>query len=177
MNKNNFSFERTLEVLEQTPETLIRLTKGLSSFWTTMNEGNDTWSVFDVVGHLLHGDKTDYLTRVKIILSNTADKKFVPFDRFAQFETSRGMTLMELLNEFKSVREYNLQQIKLLNISPSDFFKTGIHPTFGTVTLSQLLSTWAVHDLDHISQIARIMAKQYKEETGPWIEFLRILKH
>ncbi len=176
MNKMNFSLYRTIEVLEQTPETLMRLTKGLSPFWTTMNEGGDTWSVFDVVGHLLHGDKTDYLTRVKIILSNNIDKKFGPFDRFARYETSKGMTLIELLKEFKSVREYNLQQLKLLKISASDLSKTGIHPTFGTVTLHQLLSTWVVHDLDHISQIARIMAKQYKDETGPWIEYLRILK-
>ena len=174
-----FSTDKTIEILEQTPETLIRLTKGLSSFWTNSNEGENTWTVFDVIGHLLHGEKTDWLVRTKIILSdnfNDPDKSFIPFDRFAQSETSIGKTLAELLDEFKEIRYNNLLELKSLEISETDLAKTGIHPEFGTVTLKQLLSTWAVHDLDHISQIARIIAKQYKEETGPWIEFLKILK-
>ncbi len=172
----NFSIDRTIEILEQTPDTLIRMTKGLSDFWIKNNEGNDTWSVFDVIGHLLHGDKTDWLVRTKIILSAVSDKQFVPFDRFAQFETSKGKTLADLLIEFALVRAENIRQLTSMKITRADLAKTGIHPKFGSVTLKQLLSTWAVHDLDHIAQISRVMAKQYKEETGPWIEFLKILR-
>ena len=172
----NFSLDRTLEILERTPGTLTHLTKGLSPFWITATEGENTWSAFDVVGHLIHGDKTDWLVRAKIILSDSADKNFQPFDRFAQFEISKNKTFEQLLEDFKTIRAESLAGLKKLNITEKDLAKTGIHPTFGPVTLSQLLSTWAVHDLDHTAQIARIMAKQYKEETGPWIEFLKILK-
>ena len=171
-----FSIDRTIEILEQTPETLIRLVGGISDFWTANNEGGDTWSVFDVVGHLIHGDKTDWLVRTIVILSEDSNKEFTPFDRFAQFETSKGKTLTQLLHEFKLVRTENVKRLKSLEIMTNDLTKTGIHPIFGNVTLSQLLSTWAVHDLNHIAQISRIMAKQYKTETGPWIEFLKILK-
>jgi hypothetical protein len=176
INPNCFSMDRTLEILKQTPDTLISLTAGLSEFWTHNNEGSDTWSVFDVVGHLLHGDKTDWLLRTKIILSDSEDKRFEPFNRFAQLETSKGRTLSELLQEFKLVRTDNIQQLVSMAITTNDLSKTGIHPTFGPVTLSQLLSTWAIHDLDHLAQISRIMSKQYREETGPWIEYLKILK-
>jgi uncharacterized damage-inducible protein DinB len=172
----SFTIAKTFEILEQTPDTLINLTSGLSQEWIKTNEGGETWSVFDVVGHLLHGDKTDWLKRVKVILSDSDDKRFTPFDRFAQLETSKGKTLTELLKEFKEVRKSNLTALRALNISEADLSKTGIHPTFGTVTLKQLISTWAVHDLDHLSQISRVMAKQYKDETGPWVEFLKILK-
>lgn len=171
-----FSMDRTIEILEQTPETLIRLVGGLSDFWTTKNEGGDTWTVFEVVGHLIHADKTDWLVRSSIILSEDNHKEFPPFDRFAQLETSKGKTLTELLHEFKLVRTDNVKRLKSLGITTKDLTRTGIHPTFGNVTLIQLLSTWAVHDLDHIAQISRVMAKQYKEETGPWVEFLKILK-
>lgn len=171
-----FSTDKTFEILEQTPETLMRLTKGLSSFWTDSIESAGNWSVFDVVGHLVHGEKTDWLIRTKIILSDNTDKLFIPFDRFAQLETSKGKTLLDLLNEFKELRNNNLLELRSMKLSDKDLLKTGIHPEFGTVTLSQLLAAWAVHDLDHISQISRIMAKQYKEETGPWVEYLKILK-
>lgn len=172
----SFTIAKTFEILEQTPDTLINLTSGLSQEWIITNEGGETWSVFDVIGHLLHGDKTDWLKRVKVILSDSDDKRFTPFDRFAQLETSKGKTLTELLKEFKEVRKSNLTALRGLNISEADLSKTGIHPTFGNVTLKQLISTWAVHDLDHLSQISRVMAKQYKDETGPWVEFLKILK-
>ncbi|GAA4365758.1 hypothetical protein GCM10023185_36340 [Hymenobacter saemangeumensis] len=174
-NMSSFSLDKTLEILRQTPATLLHLTGGLSDFWVTRNEGPDTWSVYDVVGHLIHGDKTDWLPRVHTILSASPEKQFVPFDRFAQFEASKGKTLRELLQEFQAVRQQNLTQLRALPITPGDLDKTGIHPTFGPVTLRQLLSTWAVHDLDHIAQIARVMAKQYQAETGPWIAFLKVL--
>ncbi len=170
-----FSINKSIEILERTPNVLLQFTRDLSDEWTNVNEGGETWSVYDVIGHLLEGEKTDWTVRTKIILSD-GDKNFTPFDRFAQFETSKGKTLTQLLDEFKTAREINLQQLRSLNISVSDLAKTGIHPTFGMVTLSQMLSTWVVHDLDHISQISRIMAKQYKDQTGPWIEFLKILR-
>jgi len=171
-----FTIEKTMEVLRQTPDTLIRLTTGLSPFWTGATEGGDTWSVYDVVGHLLHGEKTDWLSRIGIILAAAEDNHFTPFDRFAQFESSKGKSLDTLLGEFKQLRHRNLEYVQSLGITEADLSKTGIHPTFGSVTLRQLLSTWAVHDLDHIAQIARIMAFQYKEEVGPWSEFLRIVR-
>ena len=170
-----FSITKSIEILERTPQVLIKLTEGLSPVWTQTNEGSNTWSVYDVIGHLLHGEKTDWIIRTEIILSE-GDKNFTPFDRFAQFEISKGKTLTRLLEEFSTARANNIQKLRSLNISHLDLAKTGIHPTFGTVTLAQLLATWVVHDLDHIAQISRIMAKQYKEQTGPWIEFLKILK-
>lgn len=148
----------------------------ISEDWTYQNEGPDTWSVFDVVGHLLHGEKTDWIPRATLILSDRADKTFEPFDRFAQYETSKGKNIQMLLEEFRDARKESLAELRRLNISDADLQKTGIHPTFGEVTLAQLLSTWVVHDLNHVSQIARIMAKQYKEEVGPWTAFLRILQ-
>ena len=172
----NFSLDKSIELLERTPTVIAYLTEDLSSEWTDNNEGGDTWSVFDVIGHLIHGDRTDWITRTEIILSDKDNKAFDPFDRFAQFETSEGKTLPQLLEEFKIIRISNIARLRKLQIKEQDLTKTGIHPTFGLVTLSQLLSTWVVHDLDHISQISRIMAKQYKEQTGPWIEFLKILR-
>jgi DinB superfamily len=129
-----------------------------------------------VIGHLIHGDKTDWLLRVELILSDNTNKAFATFDRFAQFENSKGKNLAQLLQEFTILRQQCTEQLRKLNISTEELLKTGIHPQFGEVTLSQLLSTWVVHDLDHIAQIARVMAKQYKEEVGPWIEYLKVLR-
>ncbi len=171
-----FSIHQSIEILERTPIVLQNLLQGLSAEWTSNNEGGETWSAYDVIGHLIHGDKTDWLTRAELILSDNAEKQFQPFDRFAQFENSKGKTLKQLLSDFAEVRNANIKRLKSLNITERDLKKTGVHPTFGEVTLSQLLSTWIVHDLDHISQIARVLAKQYKNEVGPWIEFLKILK-
>jgi len=172
----DFSINKSIEILERTPDVLFHLTNNLSEDWSMNNEGGETWSVFDVIGHLVHGDKTDWMARIEIILSTEAGKEFKSFDRFAQFEESRGKSLGQLLNEFKTVRELNLKKLKGFNLTENDYKKTGIHPKFGPVTLSQLISTWTVHDLDHISQISRVMAKQYKEQTGPWIEYLKILR-
>ncbi len=172
-----FSIHQSIEILERTPIVLQNLLQGLSAEWTSNNEGGETWSAYDVIGHLIHGDKTDWLTRAELILSDNAEKQFQPFDRFAQFENSKGKTLKQLLSDFAEVRNANIKRLKSLNITERDLKKTGVHPTFGEVTLSQLLSTWIVHDLDHISQIARVLAKQYKNEVGRWIEFLKILKH
>ena|ERR1700750_2645205 len=172
-----FSINKSIEILERTPHVLIQLTNSLSADWTMNNEGGETWSVFDVVGHLIHGEKTDWMTRIEIILSEAANKEFKPFDRFAQLEESKGKSLDQLLNEFLTCRELSLKTLKGLGLTENDFRKTGIHPRFGAVTLSQLIAAWTVHDLDHISQISRVMAKQYKEQSGPWIEYLKILRH
>jgi len=172
----NFTVDKSLEILERTPQVLITMLQNISSDWTSVNEGGDTWSVYDIIGHLIHGEKTDWMPRTAIILSENSDKAFTPFDRFAQFEESRGKTFEQLLEEFKSARELNIRKLKALKLTGRDYGKTGIHPRFGPVTLSQLISTWAVHDLDHISQISRVMAKQFKEETGPWVEYLKILR-
>ena len=172
----NFSLTATLEMLERTPALIYQQLESLSDTWLYRNEGGDTWTVYDVLGHLVHGEKTDWLIRVEIILSDSADKKFKPFDRFAQFKDAGKKTLDQLLVEFIQIRKSNLEKLKKLNIGKSDLLKTGFHPVFGTVSLSQLLATWMVHDLNHMNQINRIMAAQMKQEVGPWIEYLRILK-
>ena len=155
---------------------LTAMLQGLSDAWTTANEGGDTWSAYDIVGHLIHGEKTDWMPRAAIILSERADKTFEPFDRFAQFEASRGKSLPQLLEEFRALREKNLALLRSKNLTGADLERKGVHPAFGEVTLSQLLATWVAHDLNHIAQIARVMAKRYQADVGPWIAFLRILQ-
>jgi DinB superfamily len=171
-----FSVEKSIEILERTPFTLFEMLNGLSPEWTSVNEGGETWAVYDVIGHLIHGDEVDWMARTKIIFNNNGDKKLQSFDRFAQFKSSKGKSLAQLLEEFKDIRNVNIAKLKNLNIIEKDFEKTGTHPVLGTVKLSQLLSTWVAHDLDHIHQIARIMAKQYQQEVGPWIVYLKILR-
>lgn len=171
-----FSLAQSLEVLERTPDVLIALLQQTSPGWTETNEGINTWSPYDVVGHLIEGEKTDWVPRMDIILSGQPDKTFEPFDRFAQMEESKGKSLPELLEEFKALRQKNIGYLLSKNITGTDLQKTGIHPDFGEVTLAQLLATWTVHDLNHIAQITRVMACQYKAEVGPWIEYLRILR-
>jgi len=171
-----FQLNRSLEILSRTPDILEQMLSGLSDEWLLSNEGENTWSAFDVMGHLIHGETTDWVTRTKIILYAEGDKKFKPFDRFAQFNDSKGKSTEQLLHEFKQLRKENLTFIQQLNPDEKDLDKTGIHPAFGAVTLRQLLACWVVHDLNNIAQIARVMAKQYKTEVGPWVEYLRILQ-
>lgn len=172
----NFSVARSIELLERTPYVLDLMLRDLSPFWTDQNEGPDTWSPHDVLGHLIHGDRTDWVARTQIILSDSGPKEFAKFDRFAQFQESAGKTLADLLTEFKTLRADNVRWLKSLNLSDDDLKKTGVHPSFGEVTLAQLLSTWTVHDLDHISQISRVMAKQFHDDVGPWKEYLKVLR-
>jgi uncharacterized damage-inducible protein DinB len=171
-----FSVERSLAVLERTPFVIEMLLRDLPEEWTKNNEGEATWSPYDIVGHLIHGDKTDWIPRMNIILSDSTSKTFEPFDRFAQFEASRSKSLSELMVEFKLRRKANIEILRSLTLSDEHLMKTGIHPTFGSVTLRQLLATWTAHDLNHIGQIVRVMAKQYSEEVGPWKEYLGVLK-
>ena len=170
-----FAVERSLPILQNTPAVLRTMTANMPHEWLHTNEGGDTWSVYDIVGHLAHGERTDWIARMEKVLSEN-DKEFTPFDRFAQFTESKGKTLEQLLDEFQQLREHNIRILLLKNIGPQDHDREGIHPAFGTVKLSQLLATWAVHDLNHIAQAARVMARQYKEAVGPWVEYLRILK-
>lgn len=172
-----FSLDHAVEILSQTPVTLRSLLSGLSAPWINNNEGAQTWSPFDVVGHLIHGERTDWIPRLKIILAHGETRPFTPFDRFAQFEASRGKTLPELLDIFAVLRRENLIILQQLHLTSEHFNIKGTHPDFGSVTLSQLLATWVVHDLNHISQIARLMAKQYADEVGPWVSYLSILKN
>ncbi|ELR68961.1 hypothetical protein C900_05654 [Fulvivirga imtechensis AK7] len=171
-----FNINNTIQVLERTPKVLYDMLYGLSEEWTGNNEGPDTWSPFDIVGHLIYGEKTDWITRMEIILSGRSDKIFEPFDRFAQFRESQGKNMRQLLDEFQTLREKNIQRLRTQTLTDDDLSRTGIHPTFGEVTLKQLLATWTAHDLNHIAQISRVMAKQYDVEVGPWKEFLGILK-
>jgi hypothetical protein len=173
----NFTIEKTIEILERTPDTLAVLLQDISPDWTQHNEGGQSWSVFDIIGHLIHGEKTDWVPRAEIILSTQSGKRFEKFDRFAQFEASSGKSLHALLHEFKTLREINIGILRSKQITAEDLKGIGVHPAFGEVTLSQLLSTWVVHDLNHIAQICRVLAKQYKEDVGPWTEYLGILQH
>ena len=169
-----FSLEDSISILKRTPGTIRNILKDLPEKWTHQNEGPETWSPFDVVGHLIHGERTDWIPRTKIILFED-DKRFTPYDRFAQFKESDGKSMSDLLEEFEMLRNQNIEELIGLNLQEKDFNKEGIHPEFGTVTLKQLLSAWVVHDLGHIVQINRVMAKQYKEEAGPWPKYLAVL--
>ncbi|WP_242203004.1 DinB family protein [Aestuariivivens insulae] len=170
-----YTIEKALEILERTPKILNILLLDLSEEWIGQNEGENTWSPFDVVGHLIHGEKTDWIERTMVILSDNADKTFESFDRFAQFEASKGKSLADLLQEFSEFRANNLEQFKALNLTEDQLDLKGKHPQLGSVTLRQLLATWVTHDLGHIGQIVRVMAKQYKDEVGPWQAFIPIL--
>ncbi|MDB5221788.1 MAG: DinB family protein [Chitinophagaceae bacterium] len=170
-----FDLNKTRQVLERTPRVLEDLLSGHTDEWIMNNEGEDTWSPYDIVGHLIHGEHTDWMGRLDSIL-NKEDKRFVPFDRDAMFKESDRKSLQQLLSEFKELRKKNLQKLSGLNLTDDDLNKIGIHPEFGEVTLTQLLSTWTVHDLTHIAQITRVMANQYKQAIGPWIKYFRVLQ-
>jgi hypothetical protein len=170
-----FDLNRSLELLERTPIILETMLAGLSEEWIHSNEGPDTWSPYDILGHLIHGEKTDWIPRMELILSDNAEKTFEPFDRFAQFKASKGKTLQQLLDEFKKLRKRNIQQLLSKGLTEGDLEQHGLHPVFKQVSLRQLLSTWVVHDLNHIAQIARVMAKQYKTAVGPWKAYLKIV--
>ena len=164
-----------IEILERTPAVLKSLLSGLSDGWIINNEGPETFSPYDVIGHLIHGEKTDWTVRTKMTLEFGPSKTFERYDRFAQYEESKGKTLQQLLDEFELLRKENMVWFKSLNLSEDDLDKKGMHPVLGEVTLRNLLSTWVVHDLTHIAQVTRVMAKQYKEDMGPWPQFFRVL--
>lgn len=172
-----YSLERSYEILDRTPAVLQSLLAGLPDDWVMPNEGPETYSPYDVVGHLIHGEKTDWTARTKMILKYGNTQTFVRWNREAMYEESMGKTLQQLLDEFAAIRKENMVWFKGLNLTEDDLDKKGMHPVLGDVNLRNLLATWVVHDLTHIAQITRVMAKQYKSEMGPWPEFFRILQY
>jgi uncharacterized damage-inducible protein DinB len=170
-----FSLPDALPMLRATPGVLKAWLSDLPETWTMANEGPDTWSPFDIVGHLIHGERTDWIPRLELLLAHGESRPFTPFDRFAQFQDSRGKSLPELLDIFAGLRQENIVWLESLHLQPADFARRGRHPELGSVNLGQLLATWVAHDLNHLGQIARVMARQYTEAVGPWLEYLPLL--
>jgi hypothetical protein len=168
--------EESVSVLRRTPATLSALLRDLPHAWTTATEGEGTWSPYVVIGHLIHGEKADWLPRLAIILDHGPARPFDPFDREAQFREAESKPLPTLLDEFAALRHDNLQRLRAFNLQPAQLELRGTHPAFGPVTVRQLLATWTAHDLAHILQISRVMAKRYKHEVGPWAEYLSVMK-
>jgi len=168
--------QHTLSLLARTPATLNALLRELPDAWTRENEGENTWSPYDVVGHLIHGERTDWMPRAKRILDFGETRAFEPFDRLAQNRESQGKPLPELLDEFTRLRAKNLDELRALKLRREDMDRHGLHPALGSVTLAELLATWAAHDLTHIHQISRIMAHQYRQAVGPWSKFLGVMQ-
>jgi hypothetical protein len=167
--------EDTILLLSRTPAVLNALLRDLPDTWTLKNEGEKTWSPFDVLGHLIHGERTDWMPRVKMIMEFGERQVFEPFDRWAQERESQGKSVSQLLDEFAKLRTENLQELRALNLQPADFDRHGRHPALGVVTISELLSAWAGHDLTHLHQISRTMAYQYRDAVGPWSKFLGVM--
>lgn len=171
-----FNLDQATDLLSRTPVTLRSLLGNLPDEWTSGNEGEQTWAPFDVLGHLIHGELTDWIPRIKMILEAGESKTFEPFDRFAQKDASQGKRMEELLATFEALRANNIETLHQLNITAENLKSRGKHPELGTVTLEALIATWVVHDLDHLLQISRTLAKQYKEAVGPWQAYLSVLK-
>ena len=171
-----FHLDESVAVLTRTPATLDALLRGMPDLWVRRNEGNDTWSAFDIVGHLIFGERTDWIPRARIILQQGETRAFDPFDRFAQFKESQGKSLEQLLDEFARLRKENLAALRTLNLQPEDLKRRGKHPELGVVTLAELLATWAMHDLTHLHQLSRVMASQYRQTVGPWSAYLGVLQ-
>jgi len=170
-----FKIEQAIEILSQTPVTLRAMLGSLSEDWTGGGT-EDNWSPYDVVGHFIHGEKTDWIPRARIILEHGASRPFTPFDRWAQFENSRGKTLAELLDEFETLRKENIEALRAMDITPEKLALKGMHPELGEVDMEKLLSAWVVHDLNHIRQIVKFMADKYSKNVGVWKEYLLILQ-
>jgi hypothetical protein len=167
---------QTMSLLARTPAALDALLRDLPDTWTLRNEGPDTWSPFEIVGHPIHRERTDWMSRTRMILHAGESEAFEPFDRWGQKRELEGKSLEQLLDEFARVRSENLAELRALNLRPEDLERRGRHPALGTVTLSQLLATWAMHDLTHLHQISRVMAHQYRDAVGPWSRYLGVLQ-
>lgn len=171
----DFNLEQGIALLERTPATVRSLLLGLPQEWVMNNEGGDSWSPFDVVGHLVSLERVDWIPRARIILEHGDSRPFDPVDRFAMFTESQGKSLEQLLDEFAQLRQENVQHLRAMKLTTEDMERKGRHPALGDVTMSQLLSTWVVHDLNHLHQIAQTMARQYTDAVGVWREYLSIL--
>ncbi len=170
-----FELSRTIEVLERTPGVLRAWLGGVSDFWARRNYGEATFSPFDVVGHLIHAERTNWMVRLRTILEHGPSQPFTPFDRYAMYETNRDKSMAELLDTFATVRRQNLDDLIAMRLTQEQLDRCGAHPELGPVTARQLLATWAVHDLGHLHQIAKAMAYQYRDAVGPWRAYLSIL--
>lgn len=171
-----FSLDHAINLLGRTPGVLRGMLEGLPSEWSSKNDGEKTWSPYDVLGHLIHGERTDWIPRAKIIMEEGEKKAFEPFDRFAQFEASKGKSLEELLGTFERLRQENILRLKEMRLKPEDLRRSGKHPELGRVNLGELLATWVAHDQDHLVQISRTMARQYQKAVGPWQAYLSVMK-
>lgn len=170
-----FELDSAVDLLSRTPATLRSLLAGLDDPWLRSNEGTGTFSPFDVVGHLIDGEETDWVPRARIILARGPDPRFEPYDRFRHLQRNAGRSLDALFDEFTALRAANLEIVRSWHLQTADLDLPGIHPTLGAVTLRQLLAAWVVHDLGHLAQVTRVMAKQYRSEAGPWVPFLPVL--
>jgi len=171
-----FNLADAIAILARTPASLDALLRGLPDVWVRSNEGKDTWSPFDIVGHLIVGERTDWIPRARIILENGEARTFDPFDRFAQAKEGQGKSMEQLLDEFARLRSENLAALQAMNLEPEDLSRRGKHPALGVVTLSELLATCAAHDLTHLHQLSRVMAHQYRAAVGPWSKFLGVMQ-
>lgn len=172
----DFKLDQGVAVLDRTPSVLRSLLDGLPPAWVDATEGPETWSPYVVVGHLIHGERADWIPRAQLILAQGANRTFTPFDRHAQFKESEGKSLAELLDTFEELRAENIQTLLDWELTDADLALQGQHPALGAVTLSQLLATWVAHDLGHIVQVSRVMAKQYRDAIGPWTAYLSVMK-
>ena len=175
MTQMNFDLSNGIAVLERTPATLRAMLSDLPSNWIDATEGPETWSPYDIIGHLIHGEQTDWIPRARIILAQGGERRFTPFNRVAMFEQSKGKSLDDLLDEFQELRSKNLRILDEWHVTDEQLGLEGEHPELGTVTLRQLLATWVGHDLGHIAQTARVMAKQYRDAVGPWRAYLPVM--
>ena len=171
----DFQLSMGIAVLERTPHALYSMLAGLPDAWLHATEGPETWSPSDIVGHLIHAERTDWIPRARLILEHGANRRFAPFDRTGMFGESAGKSLVQLLDDFAHLRTENLSTLAGWRLTDSQLALEGEHPEFGPVTLRQLLATWVTHDLGHVAQIARVMAKQYRDDIGPWRAYLPIV--
>jgi hypothetical protein len=170
-----FHLDDAIAILSHTPAALDAMVRGLPEAWLHANEGPETWSPFDVVGHLVAGERTDWVPRVRLILEQGDKRAFEPFNRTAMFEESKGKSVGELLDTFATLRAQNLETVRALQLEPADYARPGMHPSLGRVKLEQLLATWVTHDMTHLTQISRVIAKQFTDEVGPWREYIGVL--
>jgi uncharacterized damage-inducible protein DinB len=175
-NLTEFSVDQAMLILRRTPTTLRALLDGLPDAWAHSNEGEGTWSPFEIAGHMVHGERTDWMPRVRMILEHGQSRPFEPFNRFAQLQASADKSLEQLLEAFAHLREDNLAALASLELQPADLTRRGMHPALGTVTLAELLATWAVHDLTHLHQLSRVLAHQLRGAVGPWSAYLGVLQ-
>lgn len=171
----NFDMKEAVEILERTPITLEHMLSGLSHGWLRSHEGEGTWNAVEVIEHLIEGERTNWIPRLEFMLREGEGKEFPPFDRYAHLNEAEGRSVDEKLHAFKTIRVQNLAKLKILLQSEPQLERTGVHPAFGVVKVSELLSTWVVHDLTHTAQIVRVMAERYRNDVGPWIAYLGIL--